>query len=94
MTKDGRIFDKDWSHYDFFHVVHKPTNMDQETLHSGTAWLQQQFYSYKNIARRMGRASTYLSPSTLMKAMLALNLGYRFKLSKYGAFQLAKSFQP
>ncbi|MCK4920953.1 MAG: cobalamin-dependent protein [Bacteroidales bacterium] len=94
MTKDGRIFDKDWSHYDFFHVVHKPINMNPETLHSGTAWLQQQFYSYKNITRRLRRASRYLSPNILMKVVLPINMGYRFKLSKYEAFKLGNSFHP
>jgi len=92
MTENGRIFDKDWSHYDFFHVVHQPLNMNPETLHSGTAWLQQQFYSYKNITRRTGRALTYLSPNTIMKVLLPLNLGYRFKLSAYEAFKLGDSF--
>lgn len=93
MNKNGRIFDKDWSHYDFFHVVHQPLNMDPDTLHCGTAWLQQQFYSYKNISHRIGKALTYLSPNIIVRVILALNLGYRIKLSSYGAFKLGDSFQ-
>ena len=92
MSKEGRIFDKDWSHYDFFHVVHEPHKMNSETLHYGIAWLQKQFYSYKSITQRMGKALTYLSPNIIMRAMLPLNLGYRFKLSAYGAFKMSKSF--
>ncbi|MCK5279852.1 MAG: cobalamin-dependent protein [Cyclobacteriaceae bacterium] len=94
VDEDGRIFDKDWSHYDFFHVVHQPLNMDPETLHCGTAWLQQQFYSYKNITRRLGKTLTYLSPNIIMRAVLPLNLGFRYKLSTYGAFKLGNSFHP
>ncbi len=94
LDADGRIFDKDWSHYDFFHVVHKPLNMEVETLHNGTAWLQKQFYSYKNIARRIARSSTYLNPGILIKTAVPLNFGYRTKLSAYGAFKLGNSFNP
>jgi radical SAM superfamily enzyme YgiQ (UPF0313 family) len=94
MQKEGRLIDKDWSHYDFFHVVFKPKNMDKETLHSGTAWLQKEFYSYKNISRRIGRAIKYVEPDILLKVVIPVNLGYRFKLSRYGAFDTGKSFQP
>jgi len=92
--KDNRIIDKDWSHYDFFHVVHQPKLIDIETLDRGTAWVQKQFYSYTNISRRVARAFSYLSAETIFKAMLPLNLGWRFKLSNYGAFELGKNFQP
>lgn len=94
MDAENRIFDKDWSHYDFFHVVHKPLNMDVDTLHSGTAWIQKQFYSYKNITRRIARASRYLSPGILLRTAVPINFGYRIKLSAYGAFKLGSTFQP
>lgn len=94
MDKDGRIFDKDWSHYDFFHVVFEPLNMNSETLDCGTAWLQRQFYSYKYITRRLGRALTYLSPTIIMGLILPVNLGYRYKLSAYGTFKSGNSFRP
>ena len=94
MQNEGRIIDKDWSHYDFFHVVYEPKNMDKETLHTGTAWLQKEFYSYKNIARRVSRAIKYLDSDILLKVVIPVNLGYRFKLSRYGAFKTGKSFQP
>jgi len=94
MDKEGRIIDKDWSHYDFFHVVYEPKNMSRETLHKGTAWLQKQFYSYRHIFRRVRRTFGYLHPDLIARAVIPLNLGYRFKLSKYSAFELANSFQP
>jgi radical SAM superfamily enzyme YgiQ (UPF0313 family) len=94
MQKEGRLIDKEWSHYDFFHVVFQPLHMDPETLHLGTAWLQKEFYSYKNISRRIGKAITYLSPDTILRVVLPVNLGYRYKLSSYGAFETGKSFHP
>uniref|UniRef100_UPI0032166335 B12-binding domain-containing radical SAM protein n=1 Tax=uncultured Draconibacterium sp. TaxID=1573823 RepID=UPI0032166335 len=92
MDREDRIITKDWSHYDFFHVVYTPIHMDAETLHYGTAWLQRQFYGYKSITRRVRKAFSYLDASIVSKVMLPLNLGYRIKLAKYGAFSMAEMF--
>jgi len=93
LDKEGRIFDKDWSHYDFFHVVFHPKLMNTETLNKGTAWLQKQYYSSKNISRRITKALNYISPDIVLKAALPMNLGWRFKLKRYGAFELGKDFK-
>lgn len=93
MNEEGRIIDKDWSHYDFFHVVFQPKQMSAEKLHNGTAWLQQNFYSYKNIIRRVSKAFTYLSPDIVFKTVVPLNFGYRLKLTSYGAFKMGNYFQ-
>ncbi len=92
MNKEGRIFDKNWSHYDYFHVVHEPLNMSVETLHKGTAWVQERFYSYKNIMRRFARSASYINPDIFIRTVVPLNFGYRTKLSAYGAFKLGKKF--
>jgi radical SAM superfamily enzyme YgiQ (UPF0313 family) len=92
LSSDDRILDRDWSHYDFFHVVHQPQKMSRDELHYGIAWLQKQFYSYRSITQRMRKAFTYLPSHIVMKAMLPLNFGYRRKLSVYGAFEMSKSF--
>jgi radical SAM superfamily enzyme YgiQ (UPF0313 family) len=92
LKKKGRLLDNDWSHYDFFHVVYQPLSMDKEILHSGTAWVQKQFYSYKNIVKRIKNASRYLRPDTILRVILPINLGYRYKLSSYDAFNLGDSF--
>lgn len=93
LDEEGRIIDKDWSHYDFFHVVHRPKLMDAVTLDQGTAWIQKRFYSYGSISARVTKAFSYLSPETVFKAMLPLNLGWRFKLGNYGAFERGKQFR-
>ncbi len=94
MDSEGRIFDKDWSHYDFFHVVYQPNNMTTDQLHYGTAWVQQQFYSYKNITRRMSKAFRYLDPNLFFRIILPMNLGYRIKLGGYKAFKVGENFKP
>jgi radical SAM superfamily enzyme YgiQ (UPF0313 family) len=93
LTAENRIIDKDWSHYDFFHVVFQPKLMDISTLDSGTAWVQKEFYSYRNIARRIKRSLSYLPMSTIAKALIPVNIGYRTKLKAYGAFALGKTFK-
>lgn len=90
---ENRIFDKDWSHYDFFHVVHQPINMTVDTLHYGTAWIQQQFYSNKNIRRRIRKSFSYLNPGILMRTVVPLNYGYRRKLTGYGVFELGNKYK-
>lgn len=92
MKGNERIFDYDWSHYDFFHVVYQPKNMSPQELHSGTAWLQKQFYSYKNITYRISRTTKYLNPGLILRVVTPLNFGYRRKLKAYNSFQLGKSF--
>jgi len=87
-----RITCYNWNLYDFFHVVYQPKAMSQEQLHSGVAWLQKQFYSRRNIARRSARALRYLPVDSIIKAVLPINFGYRTKLKAYGTFQLAKQF--
>jgi hypothetical protein len=92
MKEEGRIFDYDWSHYDFFHVVFQPRNMSPEELNHGTAWLQRQFYTRKNIAYRISRAAKYLKTEQILRVVSPLNIGYRQKLKAYDSFELAKSF--
>jgi hypothetical protein len=53
----GRIFDRDWSHYDGKHVTFLPTRMTPEQLQEGFYWAQHQFYSLPNIWRRLSNTS-------------------------------------
>jgi radical SAM superfamily enzyme YgiQ (UPF0313 family) len=94
MDCEGRILDKDWSHYNFFHVVYEPRKMSASTLHEGLAWLQKEFYSHKSILKRMAKAVSYLGPAYVAKIALPMNYGYRIKLSALDAFRLGKKFVP
>ncbi len=92
MERQGRIFDKDWSHYDFNHVVFEPLHMSAETLHLGAAWVLRQFFARRRIAQRVWRSLRYLHPTTVLRAVVPVNLGYRHRLTVDGTFQRGDDF--
>jgi radical SAM superfamily enzyme YgiQ (UPF0313 family) len=92
MDQQGRILDKDWSHYDFGHVVFEPAGMSRETLDRGVAWVQKEFYARRRIARRTWKALRYLEPDTIVRGVLPINLGYRSKMTTVGTFDRAEGF--
>jgi radical SAM superfamily enzyme YgiQ (UPF0313 family) len=47
-----RIFDFNWGHYDYKHVVFTPRLMNAEELKAGADWVIRRFYSPANIAKR------------------------------------------
>ncbi|RLE06547.1 B12-binding domain-containing radical SAM protein [Candidatus Aerophobetes bacterium] len=76
LEEEGRITDKDWSNYDFTHVVFRPKLMTPEELRQGLTWAYQRIYSLPSIFRRLtgsfsGGRWRYSGP------ILALNLAYR-----------------
>lgn len=76
LEKEGRITDRDWSNYDFTHVVFRPKLMSPEELKQGLSWAYQRIYSLPSIFKRLtgsfsGGRWRYSGP------ILALNLGYR-----------------
>jgi radical SAM superfamily enzyme YgiQ (UPF0313 family) len=94
MEQQGRIADRDWSHYDFGHVVYEPARMSRETLDNGVAWVQRQFYGQRQIMRRAWRCLRYLAPDLILRAALPLNLGYRRKMAADGTFERGAAFGP
>jgi radical SAM superfamily enzyme YgiQ (UPF0313 family) len=94
MDQQGRIFDKDWSHYDFGHVVFEPAQMARETLDNGVAWVQREFYARQAISRRIARSLLYLDPGVILRAILPINLAYRRKMGAVGTFEQAAAFVP
>lgn len=53
MLKDGRIIDHTAENYNTSNVVFKPKNMTPEELKAGYLWMYRQFYTHKNIYRRI-----------------------------------------
>jgi radical SAM superfamily enzyme YgiQ (UPF0313 family) len=94
MDRQGRIVTRDWSLYDFAHVVHEPLNMSPETLRLGKDWVQSRFYSRRSVLRRALRAFGYLSPAIMMRAHIPLNLGYRRRHRSCGTFERGRQFDP
>ncbi len=93
MESQGRIIDKDWSKYDFGHVVFEPKNMSPETLKRGHDWVLREFYSKRAVLRRLGRSLEYLSPWTALHCILPLNLNYRSRLARVEEFEGRDSSQ-
>ena len=87
MERQGRIFDKDWSHYDFNHVVFEPLHMSCETLNKGVSWVLREFHTRKRVARRVWNSFQYLDPGMVLGGVLPINLGWRHKLTEDGNFQ-------
>jgi radical SAM superfamily enzyme YgiQ (UPF0313 family) len=92
MEQQGRIFDHDWSHYDFKHVVFEPRAMSPATLDAGTAWVSRSFYARSQLLRRVWRSFGYLDASLVLRAVLPLNLGYRYRFAQNGTFERGREF--
>jgi len=58
----GRIFDRNWAHYDGKHVTFRPTRMTPEQLQEGFYWAQHTFYSLPNILKRVSNTSQRIIP--------------------------------
>lgn len=80
MEAEGRILDKDWSKYDFSHVVFHPRHMDKDTLKQGHDWVLTRFYSRNRILKRFLSQVGYLSPSSVLMASIPVNVSYRHRL--------------
>jgi len=59
LEKEGRILTKDWSKYDYSHVVFKPKNISAQELYTKTKELHKVLYSNKNIIKRIYRKNNY-----------------------------------
>ena len=53
LEKEGRIFDRDWSHYDMSHVVFKPKQMTVQELQEGYLWAQKYISAPRSILKRL-----------------------------------------
>lgn len=52
LAAEGRIFDRDYEHYNTAHAVFRPARMSAMELELGHRWMYRQFYSWMGIARR------------------------------------------
>ena len=87
MEREGRIVERDWSHYDFRHVVIEPQRMSREALQAGHDWVLASFYSSRSILTRVTRELRYLPLSTILIGSLPLSYGYRHRLRADGTWQ-------
>ena len=76
MENAGRITDRNWSHYDYRHVVFQPARMTAKELQAGADWLYAQFYRLDRILWRFARAVFAFG---WMPALLGLKLGLTYR---------------
>lgn len=77
MDAEGRIIDRDWSHYDGRHVVYQPKLMSAETLQEGFFWAYHKFYSYPSMIKRIVPSFFKVPRKMLVPERLAINWAYR-----------------
>ena len=53
LEEEGRIIDRDWSHYDMSHVVFKPRKMTVQELQEGYLWAQKYTCAPRSILKRL-----------------------------------------
>ena len=76
MKDEGRIIDSDLAKYNTSHVVFRPRGMTAEELYDGYLWVYREFYSFRNIMRRMPEHRAQ------RKSYILFNIFYR----KFGCF--------
>ena len=83
MAQAGRVTDRDWSHYDYRHVVFRPARMTAAELQAGADWVYAQFYRLDRILGRFARAVFTVG---WRPALLSLKLGltYRYDNKREG----------
>lgn len=89
MSAEGRIWDRDWEHYDLGHVVFRPASLSADQI---TAWhdrLLRDFYSWRAILGRLLRQWHYWAPREMLLCGLVA-LGYRFKLKRSGVWDRSR----
>jgi radical SAM superfamily enzyme YgiQ (UPF0313 family) len=76
MSREKRIIDTRWEHYDYRHVVFRPRKMTPEQLQNGVDWIIGEFYSTGNIARRV--LANFSKPNLFRNLFITLpiNIGY------------------
>jgi len=80
LEKEKRIFTKDWTKYGIGNAVFKPKKMSPEKLKEGTEWAWREFYSLRNIGKRIvSIAGTRVGAAI---PMLALQLAYKSTMAR------------
>jgi radical SAM superfamily enzyme YgiQ (UPF0313 family) len=86
MEKAGRIITKDWNRYDYGSPLIQPTHMTPERMMQGFNALYSNFYSLKNIVKRMAPPpkGNYLESAFYFIANLKINKYMRNTKNAWG----------
>lgn len=78
LENEGRIIDRDWSNYDFSHVVFRPKLMTPQELKEGFDWAYKRIYRLSSIFKRVcGSLTGGRWKWQYFGSRLLLNIGYR-----------------
>jgi radical SAM superfamily enzyme YgiQ (UPF0313 family) len=80
----SRIFDWDWSHYDYHHAVFAPARISAEQLQAGHDWVTREFYRPWRIARRLARMARRPRGFRAIPFAAALNIAYAGRIGRWG----------
>ncbi len=91
LEREGRILTKDWSYYDFFHVVFQPKRMSPEELQAGSDEVVRRFYSTQAILKRTTTSLHFLGLQQTLGIILPLNLAAKTRVETWEARPTSKS---
>jgi len=72
----ARVFDREWSHYDYHHAVFHPARMTAAQLQAGHDWITREFYRPRRIARRLARLARRTRMWRSLPFAATINLAY------------------
>ena len=78
--KEERIFDKNWSNYDYHHAVFYPKHMEPEELEAGEQRVLREFYSAKRTASRIFHSMS--KGFNTVRGTVPLNIAYCYLHSR------------
>ena len=81
LEGEGKIFERDWSKYDLFHVVFTPKKMSPEALQEGFYSAYREIYSYRSMVARL-----LLPPGKRVQVFGPMNWGIRQACRHAGYF--------
>lgn len=71
-----RIFNHNWSDYDFHHAVFQPRKMSAQALQAGHDWVTRQFYRPRKIIKRLWRQAFRPNGIKTLPYAIGINLAY------------------
>lgn len=83
-NRTGRIVDRDWTKYDYSHVVFEPKLMTKKDLEAGHGHVLTEFYSWKNILKRGWKMRKYTNIWQSSRLLLGISLSYRQRIKAKG----------
>jgi len=77
MEEEKRIMTRDWSKYDFYHVVYIPNLISPQQLYEGTKRVAEEFFSTEKIIKRLlGKKFDFVVKMAIAHHLFSSKIGY------------------